>query len=48
MVVRGARELWVPAVPRHLKRVDLKARQVIVDWDDGAGWDYGTGQGGTG
>ena len=34
MVVRGEREYWVPAVPRHLRRVDLKARQVVVDWDD--------------
>jgi 16S rRNA processing protein RimM len=33
MVVRGEREYWVPAVPRHLRRVDLQARQVIVDWD---------------
>jgi 16S rRNA processing protein RimM len=36
MVVRGEREHWVPAVPRHLRRVDLQARQVVVDWDDGA------------
>ncbi|MEI8297129.1 MAG: ribosome maturation factor RimM [Pseudomonadota bacterium] len=34
MVLRdGARERWVPLVPRHLKRVDLDARQVTVDWD---------------
>jgi 16S rRNA processing protein RimM len=33
MVVRGEREYWVPAVPRHLRRVDLAARRVIVDWD---------------
>jgi 16S rRNA processing protein RimM len=33
MVVRGAREYWVPAVPRHLRQVDLKARRVVVDWD---------------
>jgi 16S rRNA processing protein RimM len=32
MVVRGAREAWIPAVPRHLKRVDLGARRVVVDW----------------
>jgi 16S rRNA processing protein RimM len=32
MVVQGARELWIPAVPLHLKRVDLAARQVVVDW----------------
>ncbi len=36
MVVRGEREHWVPAVPQHLRRVDLQARQVVVDWDDGA------------
>lgn len=35
MVVRGARECWVPAVPRHLRRVDLGARRVLVDWDEG-------------
>jgi 16S rRNA processing protein RimM len=37
MVVRGEREHWVPAVPRHLRRVDLAARRVVVDWDDAAG-----------
>ena len=34
MVVRGEKERWVPAVPKHLRRVDLAARQVVVDWDD--------------
>jgi len=34
MAVRGhGREHWIPLVPRHLKRVDLAARQVVVDWD---------------
>jgi 16S rRNA processing protein RimM len=34
MSVRGAgRERWVPLVPRHLKRVDLEARSIVVDWD---------------
>jgi 16S rRNA processing protein RimM len=33
MVVRGEREHWVPAVPKHLRRVDLAARRVVVDWD---------------
>ena len=33
MVVRGEREYWVPAVPQHLRRVDLRARLVVVDWD---------------
>jgi 16S rRNA processing protein RimM len=37
MVVRGEREYWVPAVPRHLRRVDLAARRVVVDWDAPAG-----------
>ncbi len=36
MVVRGEREYWVPAVPRHLRRVDLEARRVVVDWNDPA------------
>jgi len=36
MVVRGAKEYWVPAVPQHLRRVDLQARQVVVDWADAA------------
>jgi len=34
MVVRGEREYWVPAVPQHLRRVDLQARRIVVDWDD--------------
>ena len=36
MVVRGEQEFWVPAVPQHLRRVDLRARQVVVDWNDAA------------
>jgi 16S rRNA processing protein RimM len=36
MVVRGAREFWIPAVPLHLRRVDLQARRVVVDWDPAA------------
>ena len=36
MVVRGATEHWVPAVAQHLRRVDLAARQVLVDWDAAA------------
>jgi len=36
MVVRGDREYWVPAVPQHLRRVDLLARKVIVDWEAAA------------
>lgn len=38
MVVQGAQEFWIPAVPQHLRRVDLQARRVIVDWNaDGSG-----------
>jgi 16S rRNA processing protein RimM len=33
MVVRGEHEHWVPAVPRYVRRVDLAARRVVVDWD---------------
>ena len=32
MVVRGAQEFWIPAVPQHLRRVDLPERRVVVDW----------------
>ena len=32
MVVRGEREYWIPAVPRHLSKVDLVARLILVDW----------------
>jgi 16S rRNA processing protein RimM len=37
MVVRGTQEYWIPAVPQHLRRVDLEARRVVVDWDAIAG-----------
>jgi 16S rRNA processing protein RimM len=38
MVVRGTQEFWIPAVPQHLRRVDLQARRVVVDWSaDGSG-----------
>jgi 16S rRNA processing protein RimM len=36
MVVRGTREYWVPAVPQHLRRVDLEARRIVVDWEEPA------------
>lgn len=36
MVVRGSQEFWIPAVPQHLRRVDLQARRVVVDWSAGA------------
>jgi 16S rRNA processing protein RimM len=32
MVVRGTQEFWIPAVPQHLRRVDLRERRVVVDW----------------
>jgi len=37
MVVRGTREYWIPAVPQHLRRVDLPARRVGVDWSETEG-----------
>jgi 16S rRNA processing protein RimM len=38
MVVRGEQEHWIPAVPQHLRRVELQARRVVVDWNaDGGG-----------
>ena len=33
MVVRGAREHWLPATPQQLRRVDLARGEVRVDWD---------------
>ncbi|MDB6043651.1 MAG: rRNA processing protein RimM [Gammaproteobacteria bacterium] len=32
MVVQGAREHWVLAIPKHLRKVDLAAGLVLVDW----------------
>ncbi len=34
MVVQGAdgREHWVPAVPQHLRKIDLAAGRIEVDW----------------
>jgi 16S rRNA processing protein RimM len=32
MVVQGEREYWVPAVPKHLRKVDLTAGLILVDW----------------
>lgn len=31
---RPGREIWIPAVPRYLRRVDLRARRAVVDWDE--------------
>ncbi len=34
MVTQAAdgREHWVLAVPKHLRKVDLAARVIVVDW----------------
>ena len=32
MIVRGVREYAVPALPPHLRRVDLVQREISVDW----------------
>jgi 16S rRNA processing protein RimM len=32
MVVQGEREYWIPAIPRHLSKVDLAAGLILVDW----------------
>jgi len=32
MVIQGEREYWIPAVPKHLKKVDLAAGRIEVDW----------------
>lgn len=37
MVITGSEEIWLPAVPQVLRRVDLAARRVTVDWPDEAG-----------
>jgi len=34
MVVKGEQVYWIPAVPRHLRRVDMAARRVVVDWNE--------------
>ena len=34
MVVQGTGEYWIPAVPKHLAKVDLAAGQVLVDWSE--------------
>ncbi len=36
MVVRGERDILIPAVPQYLRRVDLQSRRVVVDWDAAA------------
>jgi 16S rRNA processing protein RimM len=34
MVIKGAREHWVPVTKQHLRSVDKDARRVIVDWPE--------------
>jgi len=33
VVRQGGKEHWVPMAPAHVRRVDLAARRVEVDWD---------------
>ena len=32
MVVAGAVEYWIPAIPQYLRKVDLEGRCISVDW----------------
>jgi 16S rRNA processing protein RimM len=34
MVIKGAREHWVPVTTQHLRSVDVGARSLIVDWPE--------------
>jgi 16S rRNA processing protein RimM len=34
MVVRGAREYWIPAAPPHLVKVRLEQGELVVDWPE--------------
>jgi 16S rRNA processing protein RimM len=34
MLIKGTREHLVPAVPQHLKKVDLSAGTILVDWPE--------------
>ncbi|HUY83880.1 MAG TPA: ribosome maturation factor RimM [Steroidobacteraceae bacterium] len=37
MVVRGSGgEIWVPATPSHLRRVEPERRRIVVDWEEPA------------
>ena len=36
MVINGPVQLLVPAIADHIRRVDLPAHKMIVDWDDTA------------
>jgi len=35
MVVRGEKDLWLPATPPYLRRIDLDAGEIVVDWQPG-------------
>jgi 16S rRNA processing protein RimM len=34
MVIKGAREHWVPVTSQHLRSIDKGARSLIVDWPE--------------
>jgi len=34
MVIKGAREHWIPVTAQHLRSVDREARALIVDWPE--------------
>lgn len=34
MVIKGAREHWVPVTPQHLREVQVEARTLVVDWPE--------------
>jgi len=34
MVIKGAREHWIPVTGQHLRGVDRDARRVVVDWPE--------------
>jgi 16S rRNA processing protein RimM len=34
MVIKGAREHWVPVTPQHLVRVDVGSQSLVVDWPE--------------
>jgi len=34
MVIKGAREHWVPVTPQHLREVRVGSRTLIVDWPE--------------
>ena len=34
MVIKGAREYWVPVTTQHLREVRVEARALVVDWPE--------------